>query len=87
MMLQPIIRDKAALGIEKDPEAMVDWGHLVGRSGQTVTRLAPSGKARVAGAVYDVITDGRLLDKGTKIVVAEVTGNRILVREVDADDA
>ncbi len=87
MMLQPIMRDPTAKGIEKDPEAMVDWGHLVGRSGQTVTRLAPSGKARISGSVYDVITDGRMLDKGTKIEVAEVTGNRILVRVVDTSNA
>ncbi len=62
-----------------DPEAVVDWSYLAGEVGETVTRLAPSGKARIAGRVYDVISKGQMLDKGETIEVIEAIGNRIVV--------
>ena len=60
-------------------EAIVDWTHLAGNEGVCVTRLAPAGKARFGDQVVDVITDGRLIDKDTVVVVTEVSGNRVLV--------
>jgi membrane-bound serine protease (ClpP class) len=63
-----------------DPEAIVDWSHLNGRAGQTITRLNPSGKARIGGSVYDVISKGQMLGKGESIVVIEAVGNRIVVQ-------
>ena len=66
-------------GLSVDPEAMVDWSYLLGRRGETLTRLSPSGKARIDGRVYDVITDGRMLDKGHPIKVVEAVGNRVVV--------
>jgi membrane-bound serine protease (ClpP class) len=62
-----------------DPEAMVDWSYLQGLSGETATRLNPSGKARIQGKVYDVISNGQMLERGQGVVVIEAIGNRIVV--------
>jgi hypothetical protein len=66
-------------GVSLDPEAIVDWSFLQGRKGEAATRLVPSGKARIDGRVYDVITDGRMVDKGQAIKVIEAIGNRVVV--------
>ena len=84
MLLVPRVRDET--GLEGDPEAVVDWSYLLGQTGETVTRLYPSGKARINGDVYDVISKGQMLDKGVRIVVIEAMGNRVVVRAEIADD-
>ena len=75
MMLQPPVRDE----MEEDREVIVDWSELMGQNGVAVTRLFPAGKARIAGNVIDVITDGRMVDKDEPIVVIEAIGNRVVV--------
>ena len=60
-------------------ESLVDFEFLLGKSGVAQTRLAPSGKAVIGHELYNVITDGRMIDKGTEIVVRQVVGNRIVV--------
>lgn len=83
MMLVP--RAPMAAGIDgpSDPEAMVDWSHLAGESGVTVTKLHPSGKARIHGRVYDVIANGQMVEKGVDVSVVNVQGNRVVVRPSD----
>ena len=49
------------------------------------TRLNPSGKARISGRVYDVISKGQMVGKGEPIEVIEAVGNRIVVRQVGQD--
>ncbi|MFK7767434.1 MAG: NfeD family protein [Mariniblastus sp.] len=78
MLLEPRVRVETGLG--GDPEAVVDWSYLMGQTGVTVTRLFPSGKARIGGDVYDVITKGQMLDKGERVVVIEAMANRVVVR-------
>ena len=64
-------------------ESLVDFEALTGKSGVTQTRLAPSGKALIGHELYNVITDGRMIDKGAEIVVKQVVGNRIIVAEFE----
>jgi membrane-bound ClpP family serine protease len=63
-------------------EAMVDLGDLHGARGTAATQLTPSGKARFADRLVDVITDGDVIHRGAEIEVVEIVGNRIVVREV-----
>ena len=65
-------------------ESLVDFAHLVGRSGTTTTPLMPSGKARIGDELLDVIADGEAIDRGEAVVVVEVRGNRVLVRRATA---
>ena len=84
MMLNPRRRkDETGLERDRDPEMIVDFSYLEGEIGETMTRLFPAGKARIGGQVYDVITDGRMLDKGIKIEVVEAIGNRVVVKPME----
>ncbi len=84
MMLEPPVYAETGLDGGRDPSAIVDWGHLEGRTGETVTPLVPSGKARIDGKVYDVISDGRLIEKGQPVFVTQAIGNRIVVKPSDS---
>ena len=61
-------------------ETVVDHQRLVGQFGTVRTQLTPSGKAVLAGDVFDVISEGELIEKGSEIEVVEALGNRIIVR-------
>ncbi len=55
-----------------------------GRTGTAVTLLRPSGKARIDGEVYDVVSQGDFIPKGSRIRVLKISGTRIIVtREND----
>ncbi|MEM9413491.1 MAG: NfeD family protein, partial [Planctomycetota bacterium] len=81
LMLDPPAVSRDSFPDGKDPEAVVNWGHLVGRQGISITLLAPSGKARIDGQLIDVISDGRLIEKNQAVVVSEVSGNRVQVQQ------
>ncbi len=84
MMLNPRQQpDETGLERERDPEMIVDYSYLEGETGETITRLFPAGKARIGGQVYDVIADGRMMDKGAKIRVVEAVGNRVVVKPIE----
>ena len=59
-----------------------DTADLVGAAGTTTTRLAPFGKALVAGVIRDVTTEGPLVEPGTAVEVVEIRGGRVYVRPV-----
>jgi membrane-bound ClpP family serine protease len=59
-----------------------DIGALLGTEGITTTRLAMAGKARIAGEVRDVASDGMLIETGVAVRVVEVRGGRLVVRPV-----
>jgi len=56
---------------------------LVGAVGTTTTRLAPAGKARIAGEVRDVTSDAALVEPAAPVRVVAVRGGRLVVRPVD----
>lgn len=57
---------------------------LIGKEGVAITSLRPAGAAEVGGKRVDVVTDGEMIDKGTRVEVVEVEGNRVVVRPVRA---
>jgi membrane-bound ClpP family serine protease len=63
-------------------EALADFRHLQGREGVATTRLVLSGKARFGDELVDVLADGEPIDRGARVRVIEVTGSRVMVREV-----
>lgn len=50
-----------------------------GDTGITVSRLAPSGKARINGNIFEVHTFGEFIDPGIEIVVVNVEVNKVFV--------
>ncbi|MCB9874121.1 MAG: hypothetical protein H6821_08065 [Planctomycetaceae bacterium] len=69
----------------QERELLADYRHLLGKRGQTLTQLTPSGKARFGDLDVDVISDGEVVPRGSKVVVAEVRGNRVLVQTIEED--
>ncbi|MBI3862220.1 MAG: hypothetical protein HY290_10025 [Planctomycetia bacterium] len=55
---------------------------LVGKQGTAMTVLRPAGKAQLGEDFVDVISDGPFISAGRNIEVVEVSGNRVIVREV-----
>ncbi len=49
--------------------------------GTAVTNLRPAGMAMIESQRLDVVTDGEYIDKGTNVVVVQVTGNQIIVEK------
>ncbi|MBN2088803.1 hypothetical protein JW964_04285 [candidate division KSB1 bacterium] len=55
---------------------------LLNKSGVAYSMLRPSGIAIIEGKKYDVVTEGGFINKDEKIQVVEVSGNRIVVRQI-----
>lgn len=55
----------------------------VGDWGVTTSLLRPAGKARFADRYLDVVTDGSFVSVGKQVRVIEISGNRIMVSEVE----
>ena len=55
----------------------------VGKEGTSMTHLRPAGIAKIGSARLDVVTEGTFIDKGKKLKVVVVEGNRVVVREVE----
>ncbi|MCD4658018.1 MAG: hypothetical protein K8S87_10820 [Planctomycetes bacterium] len=55
---------------------------LIGQIGISKTQLRPAGAIDISGIVYDVVTEGNIIDPNTRVQVVEVSGNRIVVRSI-----
>ncbi len=55
---------------------------LLGAEGLAVSPLRPSGIARLNERRYDVVTRGEMIERGARIKVIEVSGNRIVVTKL-----
>ena len=78
-MLEPPV---SASPFDDQQPAGDEFAVRVGERGVAISRLVPSGKARIGRKYVDVITDGLIVDPKTEIEVVEVAGNRVLVRPV-----
>ncbi|MDR3149198.1 MAG: hypothetical protein LBT88_04180 [Oscillospiraceae bacterium] len=58
-----------------------DFSGLVGFDGIAQTVLRPAGVALIRGARYDVVTQGEYIEKGSRLIVTSVEGNRIVVEK------
>jgi membrane-bound serine protease (ClpP class) len=53
----------------------------VGSEGKAYTPMNPSGKIEINGEVYDACTEGGFIDKGEKITIIHLSGNKLIVRK------
>lgn len=65
-------------GYTTEPEVL----ELVGKTGEAITDLRPSGTILINNKRVDVVTEGDYLIRGTKIEVIKESGSKIVVREV-----
>lgn len=54
---------------------------LEGAHGIAISTLRPAGKADISGRRMDVVTEGEYIEEGSPVVVIEVRGVRVVVRE------
>jgi len=54
---------------------------LLGKQGVAQSGLRPAGVAIIEGQRVDVVTEGALIDAGTRVKVVAVEGNRVVVRQ------
>ncbi len=52
-----------------------------GVEGISVSRLAPSGTARIDGELYEVHSLGEFINENTPLVVLKISGNKIIVKQ------
>ncbi len=55
---------------------------LISNEGIAITTLRPSGTAKIKGDKIDVVSEGEMIVKNTKIKVVDVKGNKIVVKPV-----
>jgi membrane-bound serine protease (ClpP class) len=53
-----------------------------GKRGVAKSKLRPSGVAEIDGQRVDVVSEGMIIESGTPIEVVDISGNRIVVREL-----
>jgi membrane-bound serine protease (ClpP class) len=63
-----------------EPELEEPLEDLLGAVGTTTSRLAPAGKAWIAGAMRDVVSDDALIESGATVRVVDVRGGRLHVQ-------
>ena len=54
----------------------------LGKTGQSLTPLRPTGRAVIEQKTLDVITEGEFIDKNKAVKVIKVEGNKVIVKEV-----
>lgn len=55
---------------------------LIGKRGKSITKLRPSGTAKIEGKRYDVITEGNFIDFDVEIEVVSMDGTKVVVQEI-----
>ena len=76
----PVLRHVLLVPPERDEQnEVVSFEHLIGKTGVTVTRLAPAGKANIENHLHDVYADDMLIESGTAVQVTALRSGRIMV--------
>jgi len=65
------------------PSEIETIGVKVADIGEVVSILRPTGKARFGDAIVDVVAKAEFLDKGTKVEIIKIHGNRVVVKAVN----
>ena len=76
----PVLRHVLLVPPQRDDQnEVVSFEYLIGKTGVTVTRLAPAGKADIENHLHDVYADDMLIESGTAVQVTAVRSGRIMV--------
>ena len=60
-----------------------DLKYLLGKQGVALTDLRPSGTGSFDGVDQDVISEGKYILKGAKLVIYKVQGSKLIVKEMN----
>ena len=70
--------------VEDDKDHLDLYLAVLGKQGVALTTLRPSGMALIEGRRIDVVADGKVIEKDTRVEAVDVRGNRVVVRAVRA---
>ena len=73
----------SALQGERGYSTGKNYQEFLFQQGHARTVLRPAGKAEVNGTILDVVSDGKVIQEGTKVEVVKVEGIKIIVRELN----
>lgn len=59
---------------------------LLGKTGTAHSELRPAGMALIDGRKIDVVSPGHFIAQGVEVKVEDVSGNRVVVRELTSND-
>lgn len=76
---QDVMTPETSTGVDESKST------LLGQLGTTQTELRPAGAAMLGGKRVDVVSDGHFVAKGIPVKVVDISGNRVVVREVSDD--
>jgi membrane-bound ClpP family serine protease len=60
-----------------------DLNYLLGKEGFASTDLRPTGTGNFDGIELDVISEGKYISKGTKLIIHKVQGSKLIVKVSD----
>jgi membrane-bound serine protease (ClpP class) len=86
LMLAPAVPRQSSeipLSITTPPESKA-LSVKMGDSGEVISKLRPTGKAKFGNAIVDVVAEADFLDKGTKVEIIEIQGNRVIVKKTES---
>jgi membrane-bound serine protease (ClpP class) len=80
----PLGKHMVAPGLSFESQAATDARDLalVGAEGEIESDCRPTGVARLAGRRIDVTSRGELIERGARVRVLEVKGNRVVVARI-----
>jgi len=78
-MLEKMGKPKDVVTVQ-ETERLANYDNLVGQRGIAATRLVPAGKARIGNELYDVVSDGNLIEKDQPLEIVQVIGYKIVVK-------
>lgn len=59
-----------------------DLNYLLGKKGVAVTDLRPTGTGDFDDIRFDVVSEGKFIDKGARLKIIRVSGAKLIVREI-----
>lgn len=77
----PVVSDPMAaqISMTAPPQSSRD-AVRVGEVGEVISKLRPVGRAKFGDIIVDVVATAEFLDKGTRVEIIEVRGNRVVVK-------
>ena len=81
--IKPLVLEDE-LGAQEGFSSSRDFDFLAGKEGLSQSILRPAGRAQIDGHTYDVVTAGEFIAPDTPVKVVEVSGSRIVVRQLNA---
>lgn len=85
-----LVKNRSEKGLVLSGDEAKTWksaraglAELVGREGETLTPLRPSGTMLLGEERVDVVADGEFIDSGVRVRVLEVEGSRVVVDDVE----